>query len=212
MPSLAAVLGGAFSAHDLSLISGRAVVDLTPPLLREAVGTAVLGERGDRLVFRHDLMREALDEDIPGGIRPGLHREVAHALLGAGMPAAALAEHLLRGVQTGDAPTLETLTAAGAGLTGSAPALAAELWRRAGERTAPAEPECFLRRLGLAQALLAGGRAGEAEALCREILAAGGAALDGGARGDVGSCLATGDAADALLEALVRLQGRGAPP
>jgi len=186
--SLAAVLGGAFSAHDLSLVSGRPVVDLAP-LLREAVGAGVLGERGDRLVFRHDLMREALYEEIPGGIRPGLHREVAHALLRAGVPAAALAEHLLRGVQTGDAPTLEALTAVAAELTGSAPALAAELWRRAGEFTAPAEPAHFPRRLGLAQALLAGGRAGEAESLCREILAAGGASLAGGAQGDVGSCL-----------------------
>ena len=84
--SLAAVLGTRFSVEHLKLLSGLSAVALGAPL-REALTARVLSEDGDQLVFRHDLIREALYAAIPEGLRASLHREAAEAMDRAGSPA-----------------------------------------------------------------------------------------------------------------------------
>ena len=55
----AAILGARFTIQDLSVSTGVAAVTLAPTVT-EAVRIRVLEEDGDRLRFRHELIREAL--------------------------------------------------------------------------------------------------------------------------------------------------------
>jgi predicted ATPase len=71
-------------------------------VLAEAIRARVLEDDGDRLRFRHDLLREALYEDLPASVRVGLHREAGQRLAASGAAALQVAEHLARGAGTGD--------------------------------------------------------------------------------------------------------------
>ena len=61
----------------------------------------VLEDDGARLRFRHDLIRDAIYEDLPATIRRGLHREAGQRLARAGAPSLQVAEHLARGAARG---------------------------------------------------------------------------------------------------------------
>ena len=157
---LASVLGASFDAADLALLAGRPPSQLIAPL-RAAQRAGVVEARGERLAFRHELVRDALYEDMPLSVRRGLHAEVAAALTRAGRPAERVAEHLLRG---GADP--EALVTAARELIGRAPGAAVDLYRRAQADGARADLAAEL-----AEALVAAGRLGEGEAACREALA-----------------------------------------
>src|SRR2546429_293049 len=60
----AALLGPDFSVFDLSTVTGTRTSELLPAL-HEATAAGVLAESGDRLQFRHDLIREALYDATP---------------------------------------------------------------------------------------------------------------------------------------------------
>jgi DNA-binding CsgD family transcriptional regulator len=169
---LASVLGSSFSAADLGLLSGRRVAELVPAL-QDARRAGVLGERGDRLAFRHDLIRDALYEDLPVSVRRALHAELAGALAAAGESPERTAEHLLRAAAPGDERALSALVSAGHELVGRSPAAAIDLFRRAIELSA--DPESTRRELlpDLAQALVSAGALTEGEAACREAIARG---------------------------------------
>ncbi|MGH9073617.1 MAG: ATP-binding protein [Acidimicrobiales bacterium] len=99
--SLGAVLGEAFSVTDLSTISGRTALELAGGL-RDGIRSGVLVEVGERLGFRHGLVRDAVYGDIPAAVRTAFHREAARALEAAGAPALQVAEHLLLSARPGD--------------------------------------------------------------------------------------------------------------
>ena len=87
-------LGSTFSVTELALVTGRTVAELLPAL--GAAGEAgLLAESGDRLSFRHDLVRDAIYHDLPSAVRKGLHREAAAMLGGAGAPVERVATHLV---------------------------------------------------------------------------------------------------------------------
>lgn len=98
----AAVLGSSFTVADLALVTGATAVALAPAL-REAMVAGILREDGAHLAFRHDLLREALYDDLPFSLRTSMHLEVARALAGTGAPAITVAEHFVRGASRGDA-------------------------------------------------------------------------------------------------------------
>ena len=50
-------------------------------------GEAEIGD-GDRLAFRHDLIREAIDESMAAAVRQDLHRAAADVLSASGAPLA----------------------------------------------------------------------------------------------------------------------------
>jgi DNA-binding CsgD family transcriptional regulator len=167
--SVASVLGSTFTVPTLSLALGRAALDLLPRV-REALDAGVLGEDGDHLAFRHDLLREALYEDIPRSVRVGLHRDIGHALATAGAPAVAVAEHFLRGECRGDAVALDWLHRAVEEATVRAPATAAELLERTLELVDAEDPGRD-RLLGeLVTVLVVSGRAAPAERVCLDLL------------------------------------------
>ncbi len=165
----AAVLGSSFTVADLVLVRGTTTIALAPAL-REAMVSGVLREEGARLAFRHDLLREALYEDLSLSLRTSMHLEIARALAGAGAPAITVAEHFVRGAPRGDAMALEWLRRAADDATVRAPAVAAELLERAMELFNPADPGRDELMADLAVALEVSARRREAESACVDLL------------------------------------------
>jgi DNA-binding CsgD family transcriptional regulator/tetratricopeptide (TPR) repeat protein len=79
----AALLGQEFSVADLEVVSGRSAGELMR-VVDAAVGAGVVAEAGVRLGFRHGLIRQALYESMPAGLRAALHLQAARMLAGAG--------------------------------------------------------------------------------------------------------------------------------
>jgi tetratricopeptide (TPR) repeat protein len=166
----AAVLGSSFSAGDLSNFLGRPSVALEEPL-RESVEFGVLLERQDVLAFRHELIREALYNDLPDPLRIALHREAAGALACTGTALIRVAEHLMRGSSPGDRKAVEWLRKAAHEAAPRAPGTAVELLAKAvqlaGADAALAGPLIADHAMALAWA----GRFDDAEEICRQALA-----------------------------------------
>jgi DNA-binding CsgD family transcriptional regulator/tetratricopeptide (TPR) repeat protein len=168
----ASILGAAFSVTELALVTGRSAADLLPSLT--AAGEAgLLGESGDRLRFRHDLVRDAIYHDLPSGVRKGLHREAAAVLGGAGAPADRVASHLVLGAEAGDTHAVAVLRLGAQTVTQRAPATAVRLLEHAREITAPSDPQRIMLDADLVEPLRLTGRLQDAETLARAVLAGG---------------------------------------
>jgi len=170
MLGLASVLGTAFSVAALARVSGQSVVALAPAL-REATAAGVLGEAGDRLTFRHELLRDALYDELPAPVRSGLHEHMARQLVRAGVPATHVAEHLLRVTGPADREMLALLREVAVALSTVAPASAVAVWERALEASGVDDPAREELEAGLALALVDSGRPIDAERSCRRALA-----------------------------------------
>ena len=96
----ASILGSGFTLTDLATVTGRSAVDLSV-VLAEAIRARVVEDDGARLRFRHELIRDAIYEDLAGSVRRALHREAGQRLAQAGAPALQVAEHLARGATRG---------------------------------------------------------------------------------------------------------------
>jgi DNA-binding CsgD family transcriptional regulator/tetratricopeptide (TPR) repeat protein len=133
----AALLGTDFAVSDLAIVLGRGVPDLLPAV-DEACADGVLAEAGQRLGFRHPLIRAALYDDMPAALRAAWHRDAAHALVESGAPPDRVARQML-GATAGlggsaepmDERMLTWLAGAAEPLVGQAPGVAAELLTRA---------------------------------------------------------------------------------
>ena len=151
----AALLGVDFAVLDLAAVLGRGVADLIPAV-DEACAVGVLTESGRGLRFRHQLIREALYDEMPAPVRAAWHRDAGRALAAAGAPADRVARQLLRAVTGPGVPAepvdewvLDWLTGAADLLVGQAPAVAAELLTRAVASTSadPARQDWLASRL-----------------------------------------------------------------
>jgi hypothetical protein len=98
----ASILGSSFSLTQLSTTMARSALELAS-VLAEAIRARVLQDDGDRLRFRHDLLREAIYEDLPASVGQALHHEAGRRLAASGAEALAVAEQLARGATPGDA-------------------------------------------------------------------------------------------------------------
>jgi DNA-binding CsgD family transcriptional regulator len=167
---IAALLGSAFSVYDLATVTGSATSTLLP-VLDEAIAAGVLAETGDRLAFRHGLIRQALYEATPASARSALHRQIGRALAEAGLPAGRVAAHLLSAPEAFDGWTVDWLAAHAAELANHAPDLAAELLRMATRHCTVGDPRLDPLLRGRARALFLLTRLEEAEAVARQALA-----------------------------------------
>jgi DNA-binding SARP family transcriptional activator len=80
----AAFLGDSATVGELSAVTGRSVTALIGTV-QEALSAGVLTEAGgERLAFRHPLVRRVLHEGTPTALRRMLHREFAEKLAGTG--------------------------------------------------------------------------------------------------------------------------------
>ena len=166
---MASVLGSSFSVRDLTVVVDRSAMAVAP-ILRQAMDAGVLAEAGERIAFRHDLIREALYEDFPTAVRMSLHRDVATALAQAGAPTVHVAEHFVRGASPGDRAAMEWLRRAADELTVRAPGVAADLLKRASELFEPGDPDRDLILADWVLSLEMAGRVHQAEAECVDLL------------------------------------------
>jgi DNA-binding CsgD family transcriptional regulator/tetratricopeptide (TPR) repeat protein len=165
----ASILGCSFTLTDLSTSTARPALDLSV-VLTEAIAAGVLADEGARLRFAHDLIRDAIYEDLPGSVRLALHREAGQRLAAAGSPAAQVAEHLARAARPGDAGAIAWLTRAAREEATRSPDVAADLLGRAitlMDATDPARDRLLAEQAG---SLMWAGRAADAERACRTIL------------------------------------------
>jgi DNA-binding CsgD family transcriptional regulator len=98
---LASLLGGAFTLRDLAAITGRPVIDVAA-WLREASLAGLIVADAERLVFRHDLIRDAVYAHMLPAERRDLHRAAGQALAHAGAPTQQVAQQMARGALPGD--------------------------------------------------------------------------------------------------------------
>lgn len=165
----ASILGSQFTLTDLATTTGRSAGDLSDSL-RDALRSNVVRDDGDLLCFRHDLIRDALYEDLAADIRRALHREAGQRLAARGAPTLQVAEHLARGALAGDTEAVDWLSRAAREALAGSPQVAAELLRRAVELTAPTDPGRDRLLVRQAQATMWAGRVAEAQTLCRALL------------------------------------------
>jgi DNA-binding CsgD family transcriptional regulator/tetratricopeptide (TPR) repeat protein len=167
----AAMLGSAFAMRDLATATGRDAIDLMT-LLGPALGAGFLVERGDRLAFRHDLIRAALYEDLPETVRTAVHRQIGGAFAQAGYPPSAVAPHMALGATQGDDEAIEWLTRAADDVGWTELGIYEELLRQADALCSEGDP----RRTGLRSRIVAvlaiTQRGDEAVALAADVLAA----------------------------------------
>jgi DNA-binding CsgD family transcriptional regulator/tetratricopeptide (TPR) repeat protein len=124
------VFGRTFTVHEAAQLAGVA-----PPVMAgaaaEALSSGLLVEHEHRLDFAHDLLRQAVYDHTPKPVRAAMHREAAAALRTRGGPAVEVAEHLIRGGDTGDRDAVNILRVAARDVAGRAPGAAADLIVRA---------------------------------------------------------------------------------
>ena len=197
----ASILGSSFTVTELSVTMARPALELSV-VLAEGIAGRVLEEYGAVIRFRHDLIRDAIYEDLPLSVRRGLHREAGQRLARTGAPALQVAEQLGRGAGQGDAEAIGWLTRAAREAAARSPDVAADLLERAAGLMAPADPGRDRLLAERASSLMVSGRNADALAACRSLLDRD---LDPQVDGPVRICLgrallAQGQVRDALRE------------
>ena len=197
----ASILGSSFTVTELSVTMARPALELSV-VLAEGIAGRVLEEYGAVIRFRHDLIRDAIYEDLPLSVRRGLHREAGQRLAQTGAPALQVAEQLARGAGQGDAEAIGWLTRAAREAAARSPDVAADLLERAAGLMAPADPGRDRLLAERASSLMVSGRNADALAACRSLLDRD---LDPQVDGPVRICLgrallAQGQVRDALQE------------
>src|SRR5271169_4812228 len=134
----ASILGSSFTVTELSVTMARPTLGLSV-VLADGIAGRVLEEYGAVIRFRHDLIRDAIYEDLPLSVRRGLHREAGQRLARTGAPALQVAEQLARGAGQGDAEAIGWLTRAAREAAARSPDVAASLLERAAGLMAPAD-------------------------------------------------------------------------
>lgn len=166
---ITSVLGDAVSIHDLAAVTRRPALDLLAGLV-EAFQARLLGESGDAVVFRHQLVHEAIYRDIPGPLRRGMHRDVAAALSRAGAALSQIATHLMLGAAPGDVEAARQLREVARDASARDPTASVELLRRAKSLLPPGHDDQDLLAAELAHALLTAGQVGEAARVAEAVL------------------------------------------
>ncbi|MEU8781097.1 AAA family ATPase [Streptomyces sp. NPDC048637] len=167
---VAAVLGAGCTVADLAAVLDRPTHELLG-IVAEAEAAGVLRDAGDRLLFRHDLVRHALYDAVPGSARAMLHVRTAQALVAGGAAAERVAEHLLAAAPMAGEALTTWLDGSVAQLTARAPAMALQLIDQALALADPDEPRHDRLQLHRALAQLSCGHLAEAEETARCALA-----------------------------------------
>ena len=137
---VAAVLPDRFSAGLLAAMLDRQPVSLLSAL-EEAVRADLLVEDGERLRFRHDLLREATRQSLPQSLRRAMERQSASVMLGMGAAPAEVATQLARSAEVGDSEAVQALRQAVQSVGQSDASAAADLSKRALELSPVDDPE-----------------------------------------------------------------------
>jgi DNA-binding CsgD family transcriptional regulator len=137
--AVAAVLGRRFSADELATLTGMSPAALLT-VLSEALTAGLITEDGDRLTFRHDLVREAVDASLPRTVRQSLRRRAIDVMLSQGAPPADVAELVMEVAKPGDAAAIALLRQAATATGRVSSTMASLLSRRALDLTPAGDP------------------------------------------------------------------------
>jgi DNA-binding CsgD family transcriptional regulator len=165
-----AVLGRAFRLNDVAQVIGVSPPELVSPLA-EVFALDVLVERGESLEFRHDLLREAVYDEVPAVARLAMHRAAASAILARGGEPSEAAAHLIDTAEPGDQEAVAILMAAAGSAAAHAPRIAADLAAKATELMPSDQPGWTDMVVGTVQLLAWASRFPEADALAMRTLA-----------------------------------------
>ena len=127
---MASVLGHSFSLDELAGLLGRPPLELRSEI-REAITAGLLIEKGKRLGFRHDLVREAVDARLPEAVRRSMRRTAVEVMLQHGAADADVAQLVMDAAEPGDVASAGLLRRAAAQIGLTSPAVAVPLSRRA---------------------------------------------------------------------------------
>ncbi|MEU9121826.1 AAA family ATPase [Streptomyces sp. NPDC048506] len=163
------VLGAGCTTVELAEVMDIPIRDLLTAMA-EAEESGILKDTGQCLRFRHELIRDALYDAVPGSVRAMLHMRAAQRLAEAGAAPERVAEHLLHGVPS-PGFLITWLERSAARLTTRAPAMALRLLTTALEIGDPADTGYGNLRLHHAVAQLSCGHLPEAEESARSALA-----------------------------------------
>jgi len=136
---VAAVLPDRFSAGLLAAMLDRPPTSLLSAL-EEAVRADLFVEDGERLRFRHDLLREATRQSLPQSLRWAMERQSASVMLGMGAAPAEVATQLARSAEPGDREAIGALREAAQSVGHSDASAAADLSKRALELLPAGDP------------------------------------------------------------------------
>ncbi|MFE7709666.1 AAA family ATPase [Streptomyces sp. NPDC057486] len=170
----AAAMGGPVTVAQLAELLGRSSAALITAV-QESLDADLLAESGDRLAFRQDLIREAVEAGLPLSLRQALRRQTGGLPPGRAPADAAQVER----TAPGDAAEADRLRTEAAELAATAPGPAAERSLKALELTAadaPERPRIIAEAIPL---LWQTGRAAQARELGASALAAGGLGPEG---------------------------------
>ncbi len=165
----ASILGTSFSLTELCVTTDKSALGLSSPTA-EAINAGVLDEDGARLRFHHDLIRDAIYQDMPDSVRLALHHEAGQRLAGSAAPVQQVAEQFARGAVPGDTEATGWLVKAAREVAASSPHAAADLLERAIGLIDSRDPSRDRLLAERAQSLMLAGRIVESEAVCRSLL------------------------------------------
>jgi DNA-binding CsgD family transcriptional regulator len=157
----ASLLRGNFALTDLAVLLRRPASELAAGL-DEAVTAGILAGSGSGLTFRHQLIRQALYESMPGALRTALHAEAARELAATGADALSVAQQLLAARLPSGGWARTWLINAAPSLSNRAPQLAADLLRRELDQAVSSDEAADGLMASLGRALLAVGSYDEA--------------------------------------------------
>ena len=169
---MASVLGSTFTLTDLAAVLDRPAISVLGAL-QPALQAGVVTERPTGLAFRHDLIREALYEDLSPTVRTGLHDAAGRALAAAGADALLVATHLSRSARRGDREAMSWLARAGRQAARSDLGTGVRLLEQALEVSAPRDPEAVEILSDLVALLAWSGRTADAQSRAEQALSAG---------------------------------------
>jgi DNA-binding CsgD family transcriptional regulator len=164
-----AVLGDAVSLRDVAAIARRPPAEVVGQL-SDAFDAQLLDGADDRVVFRHQLVHDAIYQHMPPPARRLLHREAAVALMTAGADRLDVADHLMLGAERGDEQAVAWLRDAAREASAQAPLVAVELIRRAEALLPGGHHDVDLVSSEVVQALLRAGKVAEASARAEAVL------------------------------------------
>jgi DNA-binding CsgD family transcriptional regulator/tetratricopeptide (TPR) repeat protein len=160
----ASVLGRSFSVDELASLMDLPATNVIEPL-REALAAGLIVDHGGRLGFRHDLIREATEAELPLAVKQSLQRRALDVLLEHGAPPADAATLVMEVARPGDQQAIDLLHRATMEIGRVSPSVAAQLSRRLLELTPDTDPNWSARVVETTDLLVHSGQAAEAENL-----------------------------------------------
>jgi DNA-binding CsgD family transcriptional regulator len=167
---ISAVLGDAVSLQDVAAVARRPPAEVVAQLAH-AYEARLLDEADARVVFRHQLVHDAIYRHMPMSARRLLHREAADALMAARADRLEVADQLMLGAERGDEQAIAWLRDAARAAATQSPAVTVELLRGAEALLPSGHPEADLVSTEMVQALLRVGGVAEAADRARTMLA-----------------------------------------